>query len=194
MWLHLNFNFGFNSYSMKENIQKLTIAVSSLVLAAGINTTVNANESEHNDLGPKITIPESSGEKCILPEAEMRRRHPDLLKHDRILTLREGVRAEDGKPLEGSLKQCVNCHATKDESNKYVRIDNDQHFCVSCHKYAAVSIDCFQCHRDIPEGSGEFHALTNHKDVNYSNVVPGTYSLTTDDVANIAPEVISDDN
>jgi hypothetical protein len=179
---------------MKKSLQKLTLAVSSLVLIAGINTTVNANEVEQNDLGPKITIPESNGEKCILPEAEMRRRHPDLLKHDRILTLREGVRAKDGKPLKGSLKQCVNCHATKDESNKYVRIDNDQHFCVSCHKYAAVSIDCFQCHRDIPEGSSEFHVLTNHKDVNYSNVVPGTYSLTTDDVANIAPEVISDDN
>lgn len=191
MCLHLNFNLGFNSFSMKKSLQNLTLAVSGLVLIAGIST-VNASES---DLGPDITIPESSGEKCILPEAEMRRRHPDLLKHDRIQTLREGVRAKaDGKLLDGSLKQCVNCHAVKDESNKFVRIDNDQHFCVSCHKYAAVSIDCFQCHRDIPEGSGEFHALTTHKGVNYTNVVPGNYSLTIKDMANIAPEVISDDN
>lgn len=194
MWLHLNFNFGSSFFSMKKSLQKLILIVSGLVLITGI-TTVNANESEHNELGPEITIPESSGEKCILPEAEMRRRHPDLLKHDRIQTLREGVRAKaDGKTLDGSLKQCVNCHAVKDESNKYVRIDNDQHFCASCHKYAAVSIDCFQCHRDIPEGSGEFHALTDRKGVNYSNVVPGSYSLTTEDMANIAPEVNSDDN
>jgi len=179
---------------MKKSLQKLTIAVSGLVLIAGVNT-VNAKEVEHNDLGPKIMIPESSGDKCILPEAEMRRRHPDMLKHDRIQTLREGVRAKaDGNALDGSLKQCVNCHAIKDESNKFVRINNDQHFCVSCHQYAAVSIDCFQCHRDIPEGSGDFHALTNHKNVNYSNVVPGTYSLTIKDMANIAPEVNSDDN
>ena len=80
------------------------------------------------------------------------------------------------------------------DNNKYVRIDNDQHFCVSCHQYAAVSIDCFQCHRDIPEGSGDFHALSNHKDINYNAVVPGTYSLTVQDMANIAPEVHSDDN
>ena len=191
MWLHLNFNFSFNSSFVRKSLQKLPLFVVGLALVASFNT-VSASQ---NGLGPKITIPESSGESCVLPSEQMRREHPDLLKHDRILTLREGVRANaDGKPLEGSLKQCVNCHAVKDESNKFVRIDNDQHFCVSCHQYAAVSIDCFQCHRDIPEGSGEFHALTNHKDVNYSNVVPGTYSLTTKDMANIAPEVNSDDN
>lgn len=192
MWLHLNFNFSFNSSAMRKSLQKLPLTVTGLALIASLNT-VNANQ---DGLGPKITIPESSGESCLLPSEQMRREHPDLLKHDRIQTLRIGVRAKaDGTMLDGSLKQCVNCHAVKDESNKFVRIDNDQHFCVSCHKYAAVSIDCFQCHRDIPEGSGEFHALTNHKDVNYSIVIPGTYSLTIKDMANIAaPEVNSDDN
>ncbi len=191
MWLHLNINFSFNSSFLRKSLQKLPLTVAGLALIAGINT-VNANQ---DGLGPKITIPESSGESCILPSAEMRRQHPDLLKHDRIQTLREGVRAKaDGSKLDGSLKQCVNCHAIKDASSKFVRIDNDQHFCVSCHKYAAVSIDCFQCHRDIPEGDGEFHALTNHKGINYSNIVPGTSSLTIKDMANITPEVISDDN
>ena len=192
MWLHLNFNFGFNSSSVRKSLQKLPLTVAGIALIASLNT-VNASQ---DGLGPKITLPENSeGKSCVLPSEQMRREHPDILKHDRIQTLREGVRAQsDGSKLAGSLKQCVNCHAVKDESNKFVRIDNDEHFCVSCHKYAAVSIDCFQCHRDIPEGSGEFHALTNHKDVNYRNVVPGTYSLTTEDMANIAPEVISDDN
>ena len=96
--------------------------------------------------------------------------------------------------LVGSLSECINCHAVKDEKSQFVRIDNDQHFCVSCHKYAAVTIDCFQCHRDIPEGSTNFHALSTHKNLNYMNVVPGTYSVTLEDMANIAPEVSSDDN
>ncbi|MCU7836327.1 MAG: hypothetical protein KZQ83_13880 [gamma proteobacterium symbiont of Taylorina sp.] len=154
------------------------------------SSIVNAGQSE---LGPRVTIPESSGDKCILPASEMRRRHPDLLKHDRIQTLREGLRANaDGSMLDGSLKQCVNCHAIKSD-DKYVRIDNNEHFCVSCHKYAAVSIDCFQCHRDIPEGSSNFHALSGTKK-HYGNVLPGVYTLTNKDVANIAPEVRSDDN
>lgn len=192
MWLHLNFNFSSNSSFLKKSVQKLSLTVVGLALIASLNT-VNASQ---DGLGPMITLPEnSSGKKCILPSEQMRREHPDLLKHDRIQTLREGVRAKaDGSSLDGSLKQCVNCHAVKDESNKFVRIDNDKHFCVSCHQYAAVSIDCFQCHRDIPEGSGDFHALTNHKNVNFSNAVPGTYSLTIKDMANIAPEVNSDDN
>lgn len=204
MGLHLNFNF---SFIKRKGLRKLPLTLAGLALIAGI-TTVNA--SQQNELGPKVTIDkETSGESCILPEAEMRRRHPDLLKHDRIQTLREGLRAQADpsnpgktKPLDGSLKQCINCHAIKAD-DKYVRIDNDEHFCVSCHKYAAVTIDCFQCHRDIPEGSGDFHALSGsrsgnkgygHGNADNSNIVPGTYNLTIKDVANIVPEVSSDDN
>ena len=175
---------------MRLHLNFLPFTIVALVFFAGINS-VNASQ---DSLGPKITIQESSGDKCILSPAEMRRQHPDMLKHDRIATLRKGIRAKaDGGNLDGSLKQCVNCHAIKDDNNNYVRIDNDQHFCVSCHQYAAVSIDCFQCHRDIPEGSGEFHALSTHKNANYSNVVPGNYDLSVQDVANIAPEDNSDD-
>lgn len=187
MWLHQNFN----SFLKSNGLHKLPLTVAGLALIASFNT-VNASQ---DGLGPKITIQESSGKSCVLPSEQMRREHPDLLKHDRIQTMREGVRAQvDGSKLDGSLKQCVNCHAVKDDNNKFVRIDNDQHFCVSCHKYAAVTIDCFQCHRDIPEGSGNFHALSSQKDANYTNIVPGTYSITVKDMANIAPEVSSDDN
>jgi len=199
VWLQRNFDFSLNSFFNKKirkiNLQKLPLTVAGLALVASFSSTVFANEVEQDELGPKITFPDFEGEKCILPEEEMRRQHPDLLKHDRIKTLREGVRAKaDGSKLDGSLKQCINCHATKDDSGKYVRIDNEQHFCVSCHQYAAVSIDCFQCHRDIPEGSGDFHALSNHKNLDYKAVIPGTYSLTVKDMANITPEVHSDDN
>lgn len=189
MWLHL---------SLTKGLLKLPLTVAGLAFAVSLGS-VHATDS-HGGLGPEITIPESSGDQCVIPSAEMRRRHPDLLKHDRIKTLREGIRQQtDGKALTGSLKACINCHAIKDDKSQYVRIDNEQHFCVSCHKYAAVTIDCFQCHRDIPEASSNSHPLSTHKlsspeNLDYTHVVPGTYSVTLDDMANIAPEVNSDDN
>lgn len=126
-----------------------------LGLAILASTSSFAEDSSNSSLYPKITIPKEAGEQCVRPPAEIRRLHPDMLKHDRIQTMRKGVRANsDGSKLEGSLKACISCHATKDDSG-YVRIDNEQHFCVSCHKFAAVTIDCFQCHRDIPEESGD---------------------------------------
>jgi hypothetical protein len=192
VWLHLNLNFSGHSSWLKKTLPKLSLTIVGLAIIVSFNS-VNASQ---NELGPNITIPESSGKNCVLPEEQMRRQHPDLLKHDRIQTLREGIRAKDdsGIALDGSLKQCINCHAIKDDNNKFVRIDNDQHFCASCHKYAAVSIDCFQCHRDIPEGSDDFHVLTNHKDKNYTKLLPNDFSLNHKDIANIAPEVHSDDN
>ena len=184
MWLHL---------TLIKGLHKLPLSVTGLALLASLGAVHAADN--FGGMGPDIHIPESSGDQCVLPADEMRRRHPDLLKHDRIKTVREGIRTQtDGKALVGSLSECINCHAVKDEKSQFVRIDNDQHFCVSCHKYAAVTIDCFQCHRDIPEGSTNFHALSTHKNLNYMNVVPGTYSVTLEDMANIAPEVSSDDN
>jgi hypothetical protein len=186
VWL----NHHFNSLFKSKGLHKLPLTVLMLALSAGISTA----HAESDGLGPKITIQASSGKSCVLPPAQIRREHPDLLKHDRIATMREGVRAkENGSMLDGSLKQCINCHAIKDDNNKFVRIDNEQHFCSSCHKYAAVTIDCFQCHRDIPEGDGNFHSLSSHKNANYSTVTPGNYSITVKDMANIAPEVTSDD-
>ena len=124
---------------------------STLVLLAilSFSNTIVADDS---GLYPKVTISKAQGDECVRPKDEIRKIHPDLLKHDRIDTMRHGVRTmADGKTaLEGSLKGCINCHAIK-ENNKYVRIDNEKHFCSSCHIYAGVSFDCFQCHRDIPE-------------------------------------------
>ena len=104
-----------------------------------------------DSLRPTITISKAQGDQCVLPADEIRRVHPGILKHDRIATVREGIRTvKSGKELQGSLKACVNCHAIK-EKDEYVRVDNPKHFCKSCHIFAGVSFDCFQCHRDIPE-------------------------------------------
>jgi len=113
----------------------------------------NVSMAKDDSLYPVVDVSQTpEGSSCVRPKDEMRRIHPDLLKHDRINTMRLGIRGKDANhELDGSIKACVTCHAIKGDDGKYVRIDNEKHFCSSCHVYAGVSFDCFQCHRDIPE-------------------------------------------
>ncbi|HZW25489.1 MAG TPA: hypothetical protein VFF26_08395 [Gallionella sp.] len=85
---------------------------------------------------PKIDI--GKGGECVKDPQWMRKNHMHLLKHERDDAVRKGVRDE-----KHSLKNCIECHAsTKDDSV----IARDDSFCVSCHRYEAVKIDCFECH------------------------------------------------
>ncbi len=85
---------------------------------------------------PKIDI--GKGGQCVKDPQWMRENHMHLLKHQRDETVRKGIRDE-----KISLKNCIECHAsTKDDS---VIARNDS-FCVACHRYEAVKIDCFECH------------------------------------------------
>lgn len=128
---------------------KLGIRVIFVLL--GLLSFSNIVIAQDNSLYPKVTISKAQGDQCVLPREEIRKVHPDLLKHDRINTMRKGIRAKaDGTSIDGSLKACINCHAIK-ENDKYLKIDSENHFCSSCHIYAGVSFDCFQCHRDTPE-------------------------------------------
>ncbi len=77
------------------------------------------------------------GEACVAPVAEMRRDHGRMLFHQRDRTMREGVRT-----TRFSLKNCIECHA----SSKTNSVLGEQGFCSSCHAYAAVKMDCFECH------------------------------------------------
>ena len=84
---------------------------------------------------PKVKI--ERGEACVAPVAEMRRDHMKMLLHQRDRTMREGIRT-----TRFSLKGCVECHA----SQKTGSVLGNEGFCSSCHEYAAVKIDCFECH------------------------------------------------
>ena len=77
--------------------------------------------------------------KCIAPVEEMRRNHMDMLKHQRDRTMRSGIRGEPA-----SLNACIECHASKQTGS--VLGSNDS-FCQGCHSYAAVKLDCFECHQ-----------------------------------------------
>ena len=78
----------------------------------------------------------------------MRRDHMDLMIHKRDETVHQGVRTK-----RYSLKACIACHAVLDNEKQPVSYSNPKHFCRTCHDYAAVTIDCFQCHTSKPPSS-----------------------------------------
>ncbi len=80
----------------------------------------------------------------------MRRYHMTMLKHQRDETVHEGVRGKDF-----SIAGCVDCHAVKGADGQPVSYESPKHFCRSCHEYAAVSIDCFECHASRPGSKPE---------------------------------------
>ena len=92
------------------------------------------------------------GEQCVEDTDDMRRNHMKYLTHQRDETVHEGIRTK-----KHSLKECINCHASKETASVTAAKDN---FCVSCHSYAAVKIDCFECHSSKPQTSTSLHPLT----------------------------------
>ena len=105
-----------------------TVRIAALLLAAAASAAALAD-------APVIKI--ERGEACVAPVAEMRRDHMKMLLHQRDRTMRQGVREP-----RFSLKGCVDCHA----SQKTGSVLGKEGFCSSCHEYAAVKIDCFECH------------------------------------------------
>jgi len=95
---------------------------------------------------PKYHEPEGDGVKCVKPEYEMRRNHMNYILHQRDQTVHDGVRTETY-----SLAKCIDCHVEPDENGHIAGIETDEHFCNACHQYAAVQIDCFECHADRPQ-------------------------------------------
>ncbi|MDK9719771.1 MAG: Hdr-like menaquinol oxidoreductase cytochrome c subunit [Rhodospirillales bacterium] len=90
-------------------------------------------------------VPKGAGEKCLAAAATMRRNHMSMLMHRRDATMHQGVRASTN-----GLKACLDCHAVNDGAGQPVGIDSDKHFCRVCHDYAAVKVDCFECHASKP--------------------------------------------
>jgi hypothetical protein len=89
---------------------------------------------------PRPTVAIATPGKCVEDTAFMLRNHMELLKHHRDRTVHEGVRT-----TQHSLANCVNCHANPQTGR--VTGSSDA-FCESCHRYAAVKLDCFECHTD----------------------------------------------
>jgi len=87
-------------------------------------------------------IQQMAEKKCVLPKAEMRTGHMQMLNDWRNEVVRNGNRlyvAWDGKQYEMSLQnECMKCHSNKTQ------------FCDQCHTYAGLPLDttpyCWTCH------------------------------------------------
>lgn len=89
---------------------------------------------------PKLE--KGKGDKCVEDTQFMRRNHMDLLKHQRDETMRKGIRT-----TQHSLKKCIECHASEKSGGV---ASNKEDFCVACHSYASVKLDCWDCHATKP--------------------------------------------
>jgi predicted CXXCH cytochrome family protein len=122
-----------------------------LVYLAGLAAVFAAGEEDsESSRVPVPEIPLGQGENCVEDTDFMRRNHMTLLMHQRDDTMVRGIRSK-----QHSLKECVSCHAVEGSDAVAVTFASEKHFCRSCHDYAAVKIDCFQCHASRPDVHGD---------------------------------------
>jgi hypothetical protein len=131
---------------------KRLLVVGAVVLTTASLTWAGSDDQPKSDGAPLPVITKATkGEKCVESNDFMRRNHMKLLMHQRDETVLLGIRTK-----KYSLKERINCHAS--EKTGSVAASKDD-FCVSCHSYASVKIDCFDCHSTKPEGSMAMHPL-----------------------------------
>lgn len=112
---------------------------------AVVGTLIAAGLAHSDDgRGKRVALPtikiEAIGKTCVAPVEDMRRNHMRMLFHQRDRTLRQGVREP-----RFALKGCVDCHAGRESGS----VLGKEGFCSSCHSYASVKIDCFECHTPL---------------------------------------------
>ena len=113
-----------------------------LLWAAGLVLAAPAAGKEPAGRVPLPAIEKGKGDQCVEDVQFMRKNHMKLLKHQRDRTVHEGIRTR-----QHSLNGCIECHASQKTGSV---IGSNENFCQSCHSYAAVSLDCFECHASKP--------------------------------------------
>ena len=129
---------------------KLHRLVTGLALAAGLilaSASSSAHDKEAYAAGKSGRVPLpvhaiEKGDQCVEPVEVMRRDHMKFILHQRDQTMHDGIRT-----TKHSLKNCIDCHA----DTKTGSVLGKDGFCESCHSYAAVKIDCFECHSSSRE-------------------------------------------
>lgn len=132
---------------MRFSRSAVIVAVA-LAFVASLAVVVTAAEKNNRVASgvPVPSIPRGQGERCVEDTDFMRRNHMTLLMHQRDDTMLQGIRTK-----QYSLKECVDCHAVRGSDIRAVSVSDPKHFCRACHDYAAVKIDCFQCHASQPD-------------------------------------------
>ncbi len=113
--------------------------LSSALAVAGVAVAATAVAQGRVPL-PKFSVDKTT--QCVASPEVMRRTHMDMLKHRRDRTVHEGVRGGDH-----ALTRCIECHARATDG---VAVGAPDAFCQSCHDYAGVKLDCFECHQGRP--------------------------------------------
>ncbi len=118
------------------------------LLLAGLILTLPLSLFAEGDLPtvPKAKEKATAEYGCVNPVSDMRKNHMEYLLHQRDDTMHRGIRTK-----KYSLAGCIDCHVSADKNGDYAKFGESEHFCSSCHNYAAVTIDCFQCHNDKPQ-------------------------------------------
>jgi hypothetical protein len=132
-------------------MRRLLVAGAVVLTAASLAWADSDDQPKAGGAPVPVITKAAKGEKCVEPNDYMRRNHMKLLMHQRDETVLLGIRTK-----KYSLKECINCHAS--EKTGSVAASKDD-FCVSCHSYASVKIDCFDCHSTKPQGSMAMHPL-----------------------------------
>jgi hypothetical protein len=141
---------------MLNLMQKILRILLALSMAAGLlPASAWAGGGSLLPVVPQAQDRFSETQGCVEPTAEMRRNHMEHILHQRDETVHRGIRT-----TQYSLEQCINCHVS--DTPDAPRYNSEDHFCNSCHTYAAVRIDCFQCHADRPVKSNNPHTLSGH--------------------------------
>jgi hypothetical protein len=125
-------------FSWQAALKWLGAAFAVALLVGASISGASAREEENHQIDAK-------GGKCVQDEEFMRRNHMVLLKHQRDETMHKGIRT-----TKYSLKSCVDCHASPKNNSVIGTNDN---FCQGCHSYAAVKLDCFECHSSKPKAA-----------------------------------------
>ena len=112
---------------------KMWTRLAATLLSLMFATAVYAAEKPHI---PKLDV--GKGGQCVEDPKLMRKIHMNLLKHERDETVHKGIRGE-----KYSLAGCIDCHASTKTNSV---LGGNEAFCQGCHVYAAVKLDCFECH------------------------------------------------
>ena len=131
-------------------------AKAALLLLAAAGACLIASAAAAEGAGDFV-LPNSkaaSAQSCVEPTEFMRRNHYEVIRHQRDTTVYGGIRS-----TKHSLSGCVGCHVGYTQQSEPVAVNDKGQFCNACHEYAAVTMNCFDCHATVPEGEGWNHEL-----------------------------------
>jgi len=132
--------------------------------------------------------PAAKLDHCVEPTEYMRRYHYELIRHQRDTTVYGGIRS-----TKHSLEGCVECHVGYDADHKPIAVNAKHQFCNACHSYAAVTLNCFDCHATVPEGEAWNQVTAADRDKLLPGVHPqgqatGVAGVPAPSAAAVAPE------